>query len=318
MRYNGFRSANGEADVTPRQFGLATQLLQPAPPAPASQAQTTLQAWQRVGANAQDLALVDVSAPMATVAGPGGLTLEQEVAQAAGLGLALFPDSTHLGLWEFADKLSGARPYKQLVSVGPLTGELGLISRRQQMLESNKSLQPVPHSAAALNSAILAGYKHMLASYRAKYSNAELVLTSGADNARDDISLSDLLSQLHRLYNPNRPVQIVIVMFGPRGNYAAMKQIASVDGRLRLRDQQRRADRQGFLRGHRAADLPVELRGAVAAGPFQLSLQNLAPSVNRASVPRVIFCEARRERGAGPPFFFGAFLSRPSPGPSHR
>ena len=151
MRFNGFRSGHGVPDVTPRQFGLATQLLQAAPPAPASQAQTTLQAWQRVGANAQDLALVDVSAPMATVAGPGGLTLEQELAQAAGLGLSLFPDSTHLGLWEFADKLSGTRPYKQLVSVGPLTGELGLISRRQQMLEFNRSLKPLPHSAAALN-----------------------------------------------------------------------------------------------------------------------------------------------------------------------
>ena len=227
MRFSGFRSGNGGPDVTPPQFGLATQLLQPAPPAPASQAQTTLQAWQRVGANAQDLALVDVSAPMATVAGPDGLTLEQELAQAAGLGLSLFPDSTHLGLWEFADKLSGTRPYKQLVSVGPLTGDLGLISRRQQMLELNKSLKPLPHSAAALNSAILAGYKHLLANYRAKYSSAELVLTSGADNARDDISLSALLSQLHHLYNPNRPVQIVIVMFSPRGNYAAMKQIAS-------------------------------------------------------------------------------------------
>jgi len=226
MRFNGFRSASGVADVTPRQYGLAAQLLQPAPAAPASQAQTTLQAWQRVGANAQDLALVDVSAPMASPVGPG-VTLEQELGQTAGLGLSLFPDNTNMGLWEFADKLSGSRPYKQLVPVGPLTGELGLISRRQELVEANAALKPLPHSAAALNSAILAGYKHLLANYRTKYSNAELVLTSGADNARDDISLSDLLSQLHRLYNPNRPVQIVIVMFGPGGNYAALKQIAS-------------------------------------------------------------------------------------------
>jgi hypothetical protein len=225
VRFAGFRSGNDVADVAPRQYGLASQLLKLAPPASASQAQTTLQAWQRVGANARDLALVDVSAPMATPVGPG-ITLEQELGQTAGLGLSLFPDNTHMGLWEYADKLSGSRPYKQLVPVGPLTGELGLISRRQQLMEANHALKPLPHSAAALNSAILAGYKHMLAGYQPKYANALLVLTSGADNAKDDISLADLLAQLHRLYNPDRPVQIVIVVFSAHSNFAAMQQIA--------------------------------------------------------------------------------------------
>ena len=132
-----------------------------------------------------------------------------------------------MGLWEFADKLSGSRPYKQIVPVGPLTGELGLISRRQELVEANAALKPLPHSAAALYSAILAGYKHMVASYRPKYSNAILVLTSGADNARDDISLRTLLSDLHLLYSPDRPVQIVIVVFSAHSDFAAMQQIAS-------------------------------------------------------------------------------------------
>ena len=226
VRFDGFRSANGVADVAPSKYGLATQLLKLAPEAGASQAQTTLQAWQRIGANGADLVLVDVSATMATKVGPG-VTLEQELGQAAGLGLSLFPDNTNMGLWEFADKLSGSRPYQQIVPVGPLTGELGLISRRQQLLEANAALNPVAHSAAALNSAILAGYKQMVAGYRPKYSNALLVLTSGADNARDDISLSKLLSYLHQLYNPDRPVQIVIVVFSARSDFAAMQQIAS-------------------------------------------------------------------------------------------
>jgi len=226
VRFDGFRSGNGVADVAPSRYGLATQLLRLAPEAGASQAQTTLQAWQRVGANGADLALVDVSAPMAAPVGPG-VTLEQELGQTAGLGLSLFPDNTNMGLWEFADKLSGSRPYRQIVPVGPLTGELGLISRRQELIEANAALKPLPHRAAALNSAILAGYKHMVASYRPKSSNAILVLTSGADNASDDISLSTLLSDLHQLYNPDRPVQIVIVVFSAHSDFAAMQQIAS-------------------------------------------------------------------------------------------
>jgi hypothetical protein len=227
VRFNGFRSANDVGDVAPARYGLTTQLLKVAPPAQVSQAQTTLQAWQRIGANGADLALVDVSAPMATPVGPGGPTLEQELDQTAGLGLSLFPDNTNMGLWEYADRLDGSRPYRQIVPIGPLTGELGLISRRQQLLEANAALKPVPHSAAALNSAILAGYKYMIASYQPKYSNALLVLTSGADTATDDISLEKLLSDLHRLYNPNRSVQIVIVVFSAHSDFAAMQRIAS-------------------------------------------------------------------------------------------
>jgi hypothetical protein len=227
VRYDGFRTGNHVADAMPSQFGLAAQLLRIATPSAASEAQSALQAWQRLGVEAQDLALIDVSGAMATPAGPGGLTLQQEVGQAAGLGLALFPDNTRMGLWAYADHLTGAQPYRQVVSVGPLTGELGLISRRQQLLEANQSLKPVTGSPAALNKAILAGYQHMTESYQPKYANAVLVLTSGADNARDDISLTGLLTQLHHLYNPDRPVQIVIIMFGNRGNFSAMRQIAA-------------------------------------------------------------------------------------------
>jgi hypothetical protein len=226
MRFAGFRSGDDVGDTIPSHFGLAAQLLRVATPPAASEAQTGLQAFERLGVAARDLALIDVSGAMATPVAPG-VTLQQEVGQAAGLGLALFPDSTRMGLWEYADNLTGKQPYRQLVSVGPLTGGLGLISRRQQLLEDNQTAKPVPGRPAALNKAILAGYKHMVGSYQPKYANALLVLTSGADNAPDDISVSALLAQLHHLYNPNRPVEIVIIMFGNHGNFTAMRQIAA-------------------------------------------------------------------------------------------
>jgi hypothetical protein len=226
VRYDGFRSASNVAASAPARFGLSGQLMRIATAPAASEAQSALQAWQRLGVSARDLALIDISGAMAAPAGPG-VTLEQEVGQAAGLGLALFPDNTRMGLWAYADRLSGGLPYRQVVSVGPLTGELGLISRRQQLTEANQTLKPVSGTPAALNKAILAGYKHMTDTYQAKYANAVLVLTSGADEARDDISLSSLLSQLHQLYNPDRPVQIVIIMFGAHGDFRAMQEIAA-------------------------------------------------------------------------------------------
>ena len=226
VRYAGFRSGGDVGDVTPSQFGLSAQLLRVATPPAASEAQTALQAFRRLGVPARDLTLIDISGAMATPVAPG-VTLQQEVGQAAGLGLALFPDSTRMGLWEYADDLSGQQPYKEMVSVGPLTGDLGLISRRQQLLEDNQTAKPVPARPAALNKAILAGYQHLTSTYEAKYANALLVLTSGADTAKDDISVSTLLAQLHHLYNPNRPVEIVIIMFGDHGDFTAMREIAA-------------------------------------------------------------------------------------------
>jgi Ca-activated chloride channel family protein len=224
VRYAGFRTGDNVADAAPRQFGLATQLLRIATPPSPSEAQGRLQAWRRLEVNDKNLALIDVSQAMKTPVAPG-VTLEKEVGQAASLGLSLFPDGTTMGMWEYADKLAGAQPYRQLVSIGPLTGELGLISRRQQLVEASGSVKPTGRPAA-LNKAILAGYQKMQASYAPKHANALLVLTSGADNARDDISTAHLLAALHQLYRPAKPVEIVIIMFGGHGNFAAMRQIS--------------------------------------------------------------------------------------------
>jgi Bacterial extracellular solute-binding protein len=232
VRYFGFRSANGVPDRMPAGDGLGGQVLRLAPPASAAEVQTALQAWQRLSLGSNDLALMDVSKAMADPGGPGGETLEEELSQSAGLGLALFPDSTHLGLWEFADNLSNGQPYKQLVSVGPLPGHVGLITRRQQLEEIDATLKTATRSPAALYSAVLAGYKHMLADYQPDDVNAVLLLTAGLDNAPGGPSLTSLLSQLHALFNPSHPVEIVVVMLGTAGNFAAMQQIADVtDGR---------------------------------------------------------------------------------------
>ena len=121
-----------------------------------------LQAWTASDRLAGP-ALVDTSAAIGAPSGVGSLTLEQALAQTANLGLTLFPDSAQIGLWEMADKVSGNLPYKQLVPVGPLPDKLGLISRRQQLVQIDSSLLPLANTPLALNQAILAAYKQMVA-----------------------------------------------------------------------------------------------------------------------------------------------------------
>jgi Bacterial extracellular solute-binding protein len=228
VRYDGFRAADGTTDATPSSFGLSTQVLQQAPSATPSEAQTTLQVWNKLQQGSRDLVLIDVSSAMAQPDGNGSQTLEQELTATAVLGLALFPDSTQMGEWQVADNISGHKPYEQLVSVGPLPGDIGVISRRSQLQQIDATLHP-SNSGLALNDAILAAYKQMLATYKPDKSNAVIVLTSGVDTP-GDMSTPSLLAHLRKLFNPNRKVEVVPLMVGTAGNFRGLQQVASITG----------------------------------------------------------------------------------------
>ena len=228
VRYDGFRSASGAVDATPASFGLRNQVLQRSATATPSQAQTTLEVWRKLGLGSRDLVLIDTSAAMATPVAPG-TTAEQELTKTSVLGLSLFSDSTQMGEWQVASDLHARLPYRQLVPVGPLPADLGLITRRQELEHIDETLRPA-HTPLALYDSILAGYKQMLASYKPNYSNAVIVLTAGVDDPQVDMSPAALVSRLHALFNPNRKVEIVVLMIGRVGNFAALRQIAHATG----------------------------------------------------------------------------------------
>jgi Ca-activated chloride channel family protein len=230
VRFDGFRSAPGTADRTPASFGLARQQLRLASLASPAVARATLKAWNKLRIGTRLLALADISGSMAQPAVPGGPSLEEELTQTADQGVLLFPDSTRMGLWEFASDLDGTRPYRRLVSVGPMSAEVGLITRRQQIEQLNQALRPRAGSAASLYDTTLAAYRYMISTYRPHYGNFVLVLTGGADSAPGDISPGRLLRRVHALSSPARHVAIVFLVLGPSGNFAALQRIAAATG----------------------------------------------------------------------------------------
>jgi Ca-activated chloride channel family protein len=167
-------------------------------------------------------------------AGNGTQTLEQELTQTAARGLALFPDSTHMGLWEIGRSRTAASPYTELVSVGALPADYGVITRRAQLQQITETLT-TGNGVLSLNDAILAAYKSMTQTYAPNYANAVLVLTSGVDSAHGDMPLAALLANLRALYNTSRKVEIVVIMFGQQGNFTALQQIASTTGGVAYR-----------------------------------------------------------------------------------
>lgn len=230
IRFDGFRSALGVADRTPASFGLAGQQLRLTALANPGVAQATLQAWSKLRTGNRLLALIDISGSMAQQATPGGPTLEDELTQTADQGVLLFPDSTRMGLWEFASDLDGTKPYKELVPVGPMTAGVGLITRRQQIQQVNQTLRPKPGGLTSLNDTILAAYRYMISTYQPHIGNFVLVLTGGADNAPGDISAGKLLRRVRALSSPARRVAIIFLVFGKSSDFAAIQRIATATG----------------------------------------------------------------------------------------
>ncbi|HEY2285860.1 MAG TPA: substrate-binding domain-containing protein [Streptosporangiaceae bacterium] len=230
IRYAGFRTADGVADATPHSFGLQTQVLQEAAAASASEAQTNLEVWGKLELGSRLLVLIDTSRSMGIRDGVGTQTLAEETGQTSKIGLSLFPDTTQIGLWEIGDNLSGTKPYQEEVPIGPLPDQLGLISRRQQLQQIDDTLRP-NGKPLQLNNAILAGYKAMIAAYRPHYSNALIVLTAGVDDGPGDMSTADLKAEVQKLFNPQRPVQILIDQIGTAGqNFQGLQSVAVLTG----------------------------------------------------------------------------------------
>ncbi|HVB45225.1 MAG TPA: substrate-binding domain-containing protein [Streptosporangiaceae bacterium] len=236
IRFYGFRSAGRPAGVPgqfPASFGLADQLLQVAPPASAVEEPSALQSWNKLILGSRDLALIDVSAVMAKPASPSdptGPTIEKELTQAASLGLGLFADTASIGLWEFADHLTGQLPYRQLVSIGPLPARLGVLTRRDQLQNVAVKLTPTGGPTVALYGSILDAYKYMRKTYQPKYFNTVVVLASGLETAPGDITAPALIRKLTAMANPDRRIAIIIIVFGSPPNFPDLQRIADATG----------------------------------------------------------------------------------------
>jgi hypothetical protein len=227
VRYEGFRTGTGAAGTWPSSYGLTSAmprlLTDPGP----SQADKELHAWHVLGLGSRFLAINDVSAAMATPVTPGGPTLEQVLGRASAAGMKRFPDSTQMGLWVFASHL-GPLPYKQLVPMGPLPGQFGVVTRRQAIQHLAATGATVPKAPAALYGTLLAAYKQMVDNYQPQYVNDIIVLTAGVENDRSDISAATLLHNLKTLVNPRRPVEILMVVFGVPKDLGDLQRVAKL------------------------------------------------------------------------------------------
>ncbi len=224
----GFRDANGAAGVDAvEQAGVDSTTVTPAPMQPANLAMAE-QAMALVQRESRLLAVLDVSGSMGWGLGGRNAPGPSRIAIARGAaadGLALYPDTTKLGLWTFPRVADTPRTHRRVVPVALLSAE----GRRQSLAAALSDLREVPRGGTPLYATTLAAVRKMRGSWDPSRVNAVVVLSDGKDT-EGGVSLSSLVSTLRSYRDSDRPVPVVTIGFGPDRDGQSLAAIAEASG----------------------------------------------------------------------------------------
>ncbi|MEU8381279.1 substrate-binding and VWA domain-containing protein [Streptosporangium sp. NPDC048865] len=176
------------------------------------------QTWSRIKLGTRLLTLLDVSGTMALPVPGTGLTRMQAISRIAVEGMKLFPAKSEMGLWEFSTHLNGQGvDYRETVPVGPLTEDMNGVLRRDVINQRLVTTQAKSTGDTGLNDTLAAAYKQMTDEYQSDKINTVLILTDGAGNDDPDggISNQQILKRLKDQFDPEKPVSVLIIAFGP-------------------------------------------------------------------------------------------------------
>lgn len=229
----GFRDASRQATPELEQDTLRPDM---APPEPervdVAQVAPALQAWRGLSQTGNLLSVIDVSGSMKTeVPGTGASRLELSAGGAIA-GLQLLDPNTINGLWEFSTNIGpDGEDYRELIPLGELGGEINGVPRRQAAMAALQGLRP--REDTGLYDTIAAAYQHLQDNYQPDRLNALVVFTDGKNDDDDGLSLQQLQAQLREQVDPERPVIILAVGYGPEADFEALNAVTTVtDGKL--------------------------------------------------------------------------------------
>ncbi|GIH74481.1 substrate-binding and VWA domain-containing protein [Planobispora longispora] len=228
VRRAGFRSADGtKAPYSPGPE-IPTDIPRTRPTIVPARVDEALEAWSRLAPPTNILVLADTSRRMAEpIKGERGKTKLSVALDAARLGLQLFPDSTHMGMWEFADGKGSGDDQRERVKIGPINEpDGGQVIRRSRLEELTRTVRADRDRSSSLNDSVLAGFREVTNAYDEQMNNTLLIITSGKDDGRG-ISSTELLRTLRDEWDPQYPVQIVVLAFGDDVDRDTLSQVAT-------------------------------------------------------------------------------------------
>lgn len=231
MQNAGFRRPDGSGTITTTgisaEFPYSDTALETALEAKeigAAQVEL-LRLWGVMTLRSRMLAVIDVSGSMADPA-ENGLRRIDIFQQAAGGALGQFSGEVELGVWVFSTARAGDLDWEELAPLAPLADD----AHAAQVMAVVGSLHERLGGATGLYDTTLAAVQRVREGYDPDKVNSVLLITDGRNEDDNGIDLQTLLAELNAQRDPEKPVPVIMVGFGPDTDLAAMQQIAEVTG----------------------------------------------------------------------------------------
>ncbi|MFC5185094.1 substrate-binding domain-containing protein [Actinomadura harenae] len=231
VRELGFRSADGKApSAFGPKLGVDAGRVRQLPAPKSADVGEVMQAWSKLSLGLRMLTLIDVSGSMVAPVAPNTNRL-QAIQQVAQGGLSMMSNDTELGVWMFSTNMgTGGVPYKEAVSVGPLGERIGSSTRRTMILSQFQQMKPKKDGDTGIYRSVLAAYRYMKRTYKPEFGTSIVLLTDGTNDDKNGPTLKETLAKLKAEKDPNKPIQVNMIGFGPDTNPAELKQIAQLTG----------------------------------------------------------------------------------------
>lgn len=191
-----------------------------------------LRQWDILKADARMLAIIDVSGSMTTVAkDTGGQTRAQVAAAALTTAVKALPAGTQVGGWIFStDKGGKGTDWKSIAPITRLDEPEGKATHREAILGELKGFEKYIDGDTGLYDTTAAAYAEMVKTYDPEYFNSVVIITDGKnDDPGGGLDLNQLLAQIKKTQDPQRPVIVVTIGMG-EADTKALKTISAATG----------------------------------------------------------------------------------------
>lgn len=177
------------------------------------------------------ISAIDVSGSMGLSDTPGGPSRIETAVGALGTAMAGLAVNNEIELWEFAYELDSEQDWRRLIPMTPVVDATEQVNGLLQTLDPDEIL--AADRGTSLYQTVLDGFTVLSEDYVDGANNIMAVFTDGRDeDAPGRIGLEELTAELSSMYDPGRPVQLLLIGFGDADIDALTEIAGAVDGQV--------------------------------------------------------------------------------------